>query len=443
MGGFSNFMTTGAKLCMRATLLAVASCLIASCSKKLRSGTAVITGQEDSPDSTLPSRADQWLGHLGSNRDGRASDVNWKQDWLEHEPQLLWRKELGKGAAGVALAHGLVVAVGNAAGSDTVYCLRVEDGSEQWSFSYSCPEGKRMFEGGPAATPTIDAVNRRVYVLSHQGELRCLDMTSGTELWMTHYVKDLQGRLPQYGFSGAPLLAGSALVVQPGGDGSSVVALDPGNGKKRWGAGSDEVSYSSPVNFVHDGREMLASFNSHGLSVHGLAGGELVARVPWKTKYKINAATPCYFSGHVFIASGYGKGAGLLALAEEGGELVYETRDVVCQFQSPVRSGGFLYLVSGDNSTKARLCCLRFDNGVVQWSVPLGGNRGNVLISGDKLVILTEKGEALLCDAAPGGFVDRGRFQALGGRCWAPPAIAGGKLFVRNNSGRLVCYGLR
>ena len=64
-------------------------------------------------------------------------------------------------------------------------------------------------------------------------------------------------------------------------------------------------------------------------------------------------------------------------------------------------------------------------------------------LAGDKLVILTEKGEALLCDAAPGAFVDRGRFQALGGRCWAPPAIAEGKLFVRNNSGRLVCYGLR
>lgn len=436
-------MNAGTLARLIAVAVAGTGCFASSCSKNLRSGTAIIADQDVNAGQAFPGKADQWLGHLGNHRDGHTADVSWGQDWREHEPELLWSKEVGKGAAGVAVAHGRVFAVGNAAGSDTIYCLRIDDGSEEWSFSYRCPEGKRMFEGGPAATPTIDPVNRRVFVLSHEGELRCLDMTGGAELWIRDYVKDFKGRLPQYGFAAAPLLIGSMLVVQPGAEGGSVVALDSGSGQKRWGAGNDKVSYSAPIAFEHNGRQMLASFNAYGLSVYGLSTGEDFARIPWKTRYKINAATPCYFSGHVFIASGYGKGAGLVSLAKGGGELVYETRDVVCQFQSPVRSGEFLYVVSGDNSTKARLCCLRFDNGAVQWSVPLGGNRGNVVISGDKLVVLTERGEALLCDAVSSGFVDMGRFQALGGRCWAPPAIAGGKMLVRNNAGRLVCYGLR
>ncbi len=415
--------------------------LVSSCSEKLKSGTALIAEEKENVTPPLPGSPDEWLGHLGSSRNGH-SGYALEKDWLDNEPELLWRRELGKGAAGVAVADNRVVAVGNRAGSDTVYCLSVDDGSEQWVLSYKCPEGKRMFEGGPAATPTIDPVNRRVYVLSHQGELRCIDMTNGNELWMRDYAKDLQGRLPQYGFAGAPLLSGGTLIVQPGGSSGSVVGLDAATGKKLWAGGADNVSYSSPVSFKHDGREMIASFNAHGLVVLTPPGGEVVARIPWKTSYKINAATPCYYSGHLFIASGYGKGAGLISLAGGGAELVYETRDIVCQFQSPVRSGGYIYAVSGDNSNKARLCCLRFDDGSLQWSVPLGGNRGNVIVSGDKLVVLTEKGEVLLCDAAPDGFVDRGRFQALGGRCWASPAIADGKLFVRNNAGRLVCYGL-
>ncbi len=414
-----------------------------SCSRKLKSGTAQI--DRKSGDKALPllGRADEWLGHLGSLRNGRSGDVNWRQDWRDKEPELLWRTELGSGAAGVAIANGRVLAIGNASGTDTVYCLRAADGTKIWSFSYSCPVGKRMFEGGPAATPTIDSGARRVYVLSHEGELRCLDMANGIELWMRHYVRDLGGKMPQYGFAAAPFLGDGVLIVQPGGESNSVAALDPETGETRWSAGSDASSYSAPIGFEYGGRKMVAVFNAYGLAMYSLVGGEELGRFRWQTRYNINAATPCYFAGHVFIVSGYGKGGGLIALHEDGAKLVYETRDTVCQFQSPVRAGEFLYMVSGDNSTRARLCCVRFDNGDVKWSEPLGGNRGNVILAGDKLVAVTEKGEALLCEATPAGFVDRGRFQALGGRCWAPPAIAEGRLYVRNNAGRLACINLR
>ncbi|MFP6872065.1 MAG: PQQ-binding-like beta-propeller repeat protein [Verrucomicrobiales bacterium] len=414
-----------------------------SCSRKLKSGTAKIDAQGADKDPPSSARADEWLGHLGSHRNGHSGDVNLRQDWLEKEPELLWRTELGKGVAGVAVADGRVLGIGNTGSTDTVYCLHAANGAEMWSTSYHCPLGKRMFEGGPAATPTIDAAARRVYVLSHEGELRCLSMADGVELWMRHYVKDLGGRMPEYGFAAAPFLGDGVLIVQPGGERGSVVALDPETGERRWSAGSDASSYSAPIGFEHGGRKMVAVFNSYGLAMYSLIRGQELGRVRWQTRYNINAATPCYFAGHIFIISGYGKGGALIALHGEGGELVYETRDVVCQFQSPVRAGEFLYMVSGDNSTRARLCCVRFDNGDVKWSEPMGGNRGNVILSGDKLIAVSEKGEALLCDATPAGFIDRGRFQALGGRCWAPPAIAEGKLYVRNNAGRLACINLR
>ena len=123
--------------------------------------------------------------------------------------------------------------------------------------------------------------------------------------------------------------------------------------------------------------------------------------------------------------------------------LIYESKETVCQFQSPIESGGFAYMVIGDNSTRAKLACMRLDTGRILWTEPLAGNRGNVITADNKLIVVSERGEVVLCDASEAGFNGRGRFQAVGGRCWAPPSFADSKLYIRNNKGRLVCYDLR
>ena len=133
----------------------------------------------------------------------------------------------------------------------------------------------------------------------------------------------------------------------------------------------------------------------------------------------------------------------MFRLNENKLDLIYETKDPVCQFQSPIESGGNAYMVIGDNSTKAKLACMSLENGSIKWTQPLSGNRGNIITADGKLIVVSERGEVVLCDASEKGFNEYGRFQALGGRCWAPPSFADSKLYIRNNSGRLVCYDLK
>ena len=55
--------------------------------------------------------------------------------------------------------------------------------------------------------------------------------------------------------------------------------------------------------------------------------------------------------------------------------------------------------------------------------------------------MLTEKGEVLLIEALTDRYTELARFQALEGKTWNHPVVAGDKLYVRNND-EAVCYAL-
>ena len=385
----------------------------------------------------------EWLGPLGNFRNGHSAETNWHQDWFNVEPELLWKHELGLGVAGVACHKGLVYCVGNTADQEVVQCIDSGTGQVVWKISYPCLIDKRMFEGGSASTPVIDKDRSSLYILSHEGELRSLDLTDGKELWKVSYLEKLKGKRPTWGYSSSPLLCDDILITVPGGKGSGVAALDPRTGEMKWSFGNDAAAYSSPVQINSEGGGNVMVFNAYGLSIINPHIGEQLAKVRWKTEYNVNATLPLYISGHVFICSGYGKGGGMFRLNENNLDLIYESKDTVCQFQSPIESGGYAYMVIGDNSTKAKLACMNLRNGTIKWTQPLSGNRGNIITADGKLIVVSERGEVVLCDASEKGFNEHGRFQALGGRCWSPPSFADSKLYIRNNSGRLVCYDLK
>ena len=412
------------------------------CKDSLKSGVAVIP---KGVKHDYLSDAGEWLGPLGNYRNGHSAESNWHQDWFNVEPELSWKIELGLGVASVTCLNGRAYCIGNAADEEVVQCLDSSTGQVVWKFSYPCPIDKRMFEGGSASTPVIDKVRGSLYILSHQGELRSLGLHDGKERWKVSYIDDLKGKRPTWGYSSSPLLSGDMLITVPGGGGSGVVALDPVTGKKKWSFGSDEAAYSSPVQINGEGKDggNVMLFNSYGLNIINPRFGKLVSKVRWKTDYDVNATLPLYINGHIFICSGYGKGGGMVRINENKLDLIYESKDTMCQFQSPIELGGHAYMVIGDNSTKAKLACMSLEDGSIKWTEPLSGNRGNIITADGKLIVVSERGEVILCDASEKGYIEHGRFQALGGRCWAPPSIADSKLYIRNNSGRLVCYNLK
>ena len=64
-----------------------------------------------------------------------------------------------------------------------------------------------------------------------------------------------------------------------------------------------------------------------------------------------------------------------------------------------------------------------------------------IILAGDRLLVLTERGELVLAPASPDGFQSEARARILDGIVRAHPALAAGKLYARDGK-KLVCLDL-
>ena len=137
---------------------------------------------------------------------------------------------------------------------------------------------------------------------------------------------------------------------------------------------------------------------------------------------------------------GYGVGGRLVKVskAAEGpwsAEVLWRTRQLKAKFTQVVASGGFLYGLD-----EGVLVCLDPKDGERRWKSGRYGH-GQVLLVDGLLLVQAEDGEVVLVDPRPDGLVELGRFQAIEGRAWATPALAGDLLLVRGDV-EAACYRL-
>jgi outer membrane protein assembly factor BamB len=385
--------------------------------------------------------AADWPQFLGPKGDARSEESGWNQDWRKREPDVLWKADVGTGCASFALAGGLAITTGHTRGKkDTVWCFDAVSGAVKWTVEYEQELEPLYYSGGPSATPLIEA--ERVYVLNKDGVLRCLAVADGKEMWSKKYVKDFGGREPKWGYAASPVIIGDALICEPGGDGSSAVALNKLTGALLWKAGSDAASYTTPQIIEHGGSQALAFFNVAGLVMRDLTGKE-IARIPWPTQNDVNAAKPLIANGHALLTSDYGSGAALFDLSKPGSKPVWKSDVLALQFQNMILHEGHVYAVNGGNTERATLRCIEHMTGRVKWQERLSGNRGSVLLVDSRLIVQTDGGEILLTLPDASGYQNLGSAQVNKKTCWAPPAFANGLLYTRNNDGKASCVDLR
>ena len=106
-------------------------------------------------------------------------------------------------------------------------------------------------------------------------------------------------------------------------------------------------------------------------------------------------------------------------------------------FNDVVVVGNYVYGLDGGAAG-----CIGLDDGKRCWRKGRYG-AGQVLLLADQslLLIACETGEVALVAAKPDGHQELGRFQAIDGKTWNHPAIAGGRLYVRNGE-EIACYEL-
>jgi outer membrane protein assembly factor BamB len=370
-----------------------------------------------------------WTNFRGPNRDGHYQEMAILTNWPGNGLTPVWKQPVGMGYASFVVADGRAYTIEQRRAQEVVVAYDVATGKEQWTQGWNALYSDSTGDG-PRATPTWD--DGRLYALGAQGELRCLDAQSGKTIWRRNILSENQaGNLP-WAMAASPLIVDDKVIVLPGGTGGkSVVAYNKISGAPVWKSLDDAQAYVSPMLVSLAGRRQVIVVTS--TRVVGLApeNGSLLWSFPWNTSMGINVSQPIPVSANrFFISAGYGKGAALVEVAGSGNSFsaraIWENSSMKNKFNSSVIHQGHAYGLD-----EGILTCVDVNTGERKWK---GGRYGygQVLLATGHLIITTENGELVLVKATPAQHSEVARFQAINGKTWNYPAIAGGKLLVRN-----------
>jgi len=378
-----------------------------------------------------------WPTFRGPHADGIAHESGWSADWPDSGLKQVWQAEVGTGFSSISIVKDRLYTMGYADGNDVVFCLNAATGKQIWSKKYPAPLVANLHEGGPGATPTVDG--DYVYTFSRDGQLHCFKSADGELVWRRQAAKEAEVKQPEWGFTSSALIVDNLVIVDAG----RVAAYNKKTGEPVWDSMKFRPGYGTPVVFTYKDRRYITVLNNDSLIVLNLEDGKKAATYPWKTRYATTSTTPVVSGDKIFISTGYRQGCALLQFNGEKLTEVYVNKSVSNHMANSILWKGYLYGIDG-NSHSARTCklvCVNLETGKQQWAHRDYGC-GTVLISGGKVLVLSDKGLLATVEASPKGYKEISRSQILEGKCWTPPALLDGRVYARNAAGRLVCVQL-
>ena len=371
--------------------------------------------------------ATDWPSWLGPTRDGRATGAG-LEPGKPLSFEVVWKRGLGKGYTGIAVADGRAVTMFADGTKDWVVSFEPRTGKELWRYEIDAmypPQGGS--EGGPAGMPVVaDGV---VYGLGARGHLFAVQLADGRELWKLRVDEALGGRPSNFGFSTAPLVAGDVLFVQTGGDKSrGLTGFDRRSGKVLWSTGDDPGGYASPLLATLGGVEQVVAVTNRAL--YGLIPA--TGQVLWSREHGMEddaVATPVLIGDDRLFINGEAESK-VFTVRKEGEEwqveMLFSTRDLAGSFATPVHHDGHLYGFDNDFLT-----CVSAADGTKVWKSRPPGGRGLILVDGH-LLVLANDGSLVAVEATPAGYSETGRLPAMERGTWTYPSFADGLVLVRN-----------
>ena len=373
-----------------------------------------------------------WTNFRGPKRDGKYDETPISTSWPANGPTALWKQPVGVGYSSFAVAEGKAYTIEQRRQQEVVAAYDVATGRELWKQAWNA-EFTDSTGDGPRATPTWD--QGRVYALGATGELRCLDANTGSVIWGKNILTENQASNLQWAQAASPLIVDDKVIVLPGGGGGkSVVAYNKMTGAPVWKSLDDRQAYVSPMLVDLAGRRQIVVVSA--TRVVGLVPdtGAMLWSYPWDTSMGINVSQPIVVDNNrFFISSGYDKGAALVELKGSGNSFtastIWENKNMKNKFNSSVLHNGYVYGLD-----EGILVCLDVNTGERKWKEGRFGYGQVVLASGHLIITDGSTGDVALVKATPDKYTEVARFSAIKGQTWNYPAIAGGRLLVRNSN---------
>jgi outer membrane protein assembly factor BamB len=235
------------------------------------------------------------------------------------------------------------------------------------------------------------------------------------------------------------------VIVQGGGTGSrGLKAYDRKTGKLVWTAGDDPASYAAPALI---GKDIVVLTGANLMAVS--PAGEVRWKFPFKDQLNESSTTPIQ-AGDAYVASSVTAGTVAVRVADQDGKPVpkqaWKNPTLTCYFSTPVPAGAdHLFLVTGVASLmnpSVTLRCVELATGKEAWNKPnVGKYHAALLRLADGNVLMhDDQGDLRLLAPNAKEYQELAKSKACG-PTWAHPAVAGGKVYVRDNK-ELVCLSL-
>lgn len=393
-----------------------------------------------------------WPSWRGPNRDGISNEKGLLKSWPAEGPKLRWQvKDIGYGFGAPAVAQDRVFVLSNTdPQTEVVQALDVKTGKKLWAMTIGKvgqPDQQPNYPGA-RSTPTVDG--NSVYVFGSDGDLLCLEASSGKLLWKKNVRTEFDGKPGTWAYAESPLIDGNTLICTPGGSQATLLALNKKTGAVLWkcvvGDG-EEACYSSVVVATIGGVKQYIQFLRKNLVGVDAATGKVLWQFDKTAAPQVGGGigTPVVQENLVYTSTSM-TGGGLARINKDGNtfttELVYQSRKLPSAIGGQVRVGDYLY-----GTGNATLYCVEYRTGTVKWE-ERGIGPGSLCYADGLLYIHGENGAVALVEATPEGYREKGRFTPPDlptrrqEKAWAYPTLANGNLYIRD-LGSLWCYGVR
>ncbi len=384
---------------------------------------------------------EDWPSYRGPRQDGISTE-NVKVGWSGDGPKVVWRGKVNSGFSSLSIGGGRVFTqtVRQIGGKSREICLALDaaTGQEQWIADIARGEG---YDGGgegdgPRSTPTYS--DGKVYLLTPDLVVHCRDAAKGNKIWTCDLIRQHHGRNIGWNSAASVAVDGGLVFVGGGGPGESVLGLNQETGAVVWKALNEMITHSTPVVATIRGKRQVIFFMQSGLISLGTTDGKELWRFPFP--YNVSTAISPVVSGDiVYCSAGYNVGSAAYRIEARGDRLVPKKlwyspgNEPVCNhWSTPVCKDGHLYGMFGfKRFNTGPMKCVELATGKVKWQHP-GFGQGNVILVGDRLLALTEKGDLVVIEATPDAYKEVARTKACRKKCWSTPAFSDGKIYVRS-----------
>jgi outer membrane protein assembly factor BamB len=383
-----------------------------------------------------------WPGFRGADRTGEVSASGFR-GWDGSKPRERWRTNpVGPAWSSVCAVGAFLYTQEQRGESESVVCYRADTGKVVWARGEAGRHSDMAAGAGPRATPAF--ADGRVFAVTAEGVVTALRARTGEPLWRVNLEERFQAKKPVFGHSASPLVVGDRVFVNPAAaDAPRLVALNAATGETAWQADAKGTDgYSSPHPATLAGVPQVLLFNGTGLFGHDPASGRELWRYDWATKQnEPTSVQPLVLpDGRVVVGGGnVGTGTRCVKVRRAGDgwavDEVWKTTKFTPKFNDVVRVGDALFGLDG-----GRLVCLDLSSGNVLWKEGQYGS-GQLLLVGDKLLVVSESGQLACVSAKPDEFEELWKFDVAKGKTWNHPAVARGRLYFRNTT-EMVAFDL-